>query len=148
MNALAVDIWLRSGNSHFLGDDLRSPGGSPVAQLLDCPGFDLDKVLHFAAEKIGDKWHFGNRIIFLTSARPSTIACRLRQLDGADEIVKVAVHRLTGEEPYQKTPELSMALGETTFIRFGIHPQKRRSRPSRKRCGKRKMEIDSPKNCE
>lgn len=125
IKAFATDLWLRLGDDLQVEDDLTSLAVSPNAQLLDCPGFDLDKDLHFAAVKKDDKWHFGQRLIFLSKEKsPDAISCRFRRSDGIDEIVKVALHRLTdsklsGKINKASRSEFSIKPGKTTHVRLG-----------------------------
>jgi Peptidase family S41 len=125
----AADLWFRPGDGLFVDDNLSPPSVAHGAQLLDCPGLDLEKDLHFAAIKKEDKWHFGRRIIYLSETSKQSISCRFRRPDGAEEFVQIAVNRLSNDRTNAKPKKLfSVEMGETTYLRLGSFSRNRKKK--------------------
>ncbi len=115
-----ADLWISSGDGLFVDAGLSSSDFIEGAQLVECPGFDLEKDLHFAAIKKEDKWHFGLRLIYLSKTSKQPISCRFRRPDGTEEYIEIAVNRLSNNRTNAKLKELlSVETGETTYFRLG-----------------------------
>jgi hypothetical protein len=124
---LASDAWFRLAGDAAVVDEPALPGVLVGSRLLDCAGRDVRRDLHYAARKVGERWQFGRRIVYLSKRKSrEEITCRFRAPDGKIATATVAMDLMMDYEKYppwwrkdSRAKAIEVAPGEITYLRLG-----------------------------